>query len=76
MKYELQNKPTKRYELQNKPLTVERLRLYKTAYSRAYGYVEIVAVREDDQGPLIDVRIAFTDKTMTLRQKNLTSFCL
>jgi len=59
-------------------MTIEKLRLMKTAYSPLYeAYVQIIKVRVDDNGvPIIDARVSCTDKVVIFREQELTEWCL
>lgn len=59
-------------------MSYEKLRLYKTAFSRTYdSYVAILRVYLDEVGePVIVARPASTDQEIRFRECELSEFCL
>lgn len=66
----------KLFQLEDK-MTLDRLRMYKTAFSKTYGnYIEIKKVYSDDLGePIIVGRPANTDQEILFRECELSEFC-
>lgn len=59
-------------------MTIERLRMYKTAFSPSYGnYIEICRVYPDALGqPIIVGRVSCSDDEILFRECELSDFCL
>jgi len=57
---------------------VNKLELYKTAYSPMYeNFVEITKIRYDDNGrAIIHARIAHSEQNVAFRQNELIDYCL
>lgn len=59
-------------------MTPEKLKLYKTAYSKTYeSFVEIIKIHHDDMGePIITARIPEVKDYVLFRVCELEKFCL
>lgn len=59
-------------------MTIKRLRMYKTAFSKTYGtYIEICRVYPDALGqPIIVGRVSCSDDEILFRECELSDFCL